>query len=79
MYRNCMQKRGCNCGYNKNYDNEYYWWECEKVTDENILNNIKCGDGEYIEGGKSDKYRNVTILSCNADNDTNDTFFGTRF
>ena len=48
----------------KNYDNEYYWWECEKVTDENILNNIKCGDGEYIEGGKSDKYRNVTILSC---------------
>lgn len=48
----------------KEYSDGFVWWECEKVTDENILNNIKCGDGEYIEGNNSDKYRNVTILSC---------------
>lgn len=59
-----IHKTGNQIVCEKEYSDGFVWWECEKVTNENILNNIKCGDGEYIEGGKRDKYRNVTILSC---------------
>ena len=49
MYRNCMQKRGCNCGYNKNYDNEYLQDECSDVANHNhMYDDCTCGfDEEY--------------------------------
>ena len=49
MYRNCMQKRGCNCGYNKNYDNEYFQEECSDVANyNNMYDDCACGfDEEY--------------------------------
>ena len=49
MYRNCMQKRGCNCGYSKNYDNEYLQEECSDVANyNNMYDECACGfDEEY--------------------------------
>jgi len=44
-----MQKRGCNCGYNKNYDNEYLQEECSDVANyNNMYDACACGfDEEY--------------------------------
>ena len=49
MYRNSMQKRGCNCGCNKNYDNGYYQDECSDVASYNTMyDDCVCGfDEEY--------------------------------
>ena len=49
MYRNCMQKRGYNCGCNKNYDHEYFQEECSDVANHNhMYDDCACGfDEEY--------------------------------
>lgn len=49
MYRSCMQKRGCNCGYNKNYNQEYLQEECSDVANHNhMYDDCACGfDEEY--------------------------------
>ena len=42
----------------------YSWWECVKVSKEE-LNTKECADGEIITKLNTDtKYRNTTILSC---------------
>ena len=49
MYRNCMQKRGCNCGGNKHYDQDYFQEECSDVANyNNMYDDCACGfDEEY--------------------------------
>lgn len=49
MYRNCMQKRGYNCGGNKHYDQEYFQEECSEVVNHNhMYDDCACGfDEEY--------------------------------
>lgn len=50
MYRNCMQKRGCNCGCNNNYnDDEYMQNACANVMNyDNMYDECSCGfDEEY--------------------------------
>ena len=50
MYRNCMQKRGYNCGCNNNYENNDYMQEaCSDVMNyNNMYDECACGfDEEY--------------------------------
>ena len=49
MYRNRIQKRGCSCGCNKNYDNDYFQEECSDVANySNMYDDCACGfDEEY--------------------------------
>lgn len=49
MYRNCMQKRGCNCRCNKHYDHDYFQEECSDVANHNhMYDDCACGfDEEY--------------------------------
>jgi hypothetical protein len=47
-----------NCYWSATTTSTYEWWECVPEDIE-----LKCGDGEILESG-SDKYRNVTIVSC---------------
>lgn len=49
MYRNCMQKRGCNCGCNNYENNDYMQEECSNVMNySNMYDECACGfDEEY--------------------------------
>lgn len=47
----------------KEYSDGFVCWVCEKVSN-GISSSLKCGDGEYIKANNTEKYRNITILSC---------------
>ena len=49
MYRNCMQKKGCSCGWNNNYENDYMQEACLDVPSyNNMYDECECGfDEEY--------------------------------
>ncbi len=48
MYRNCMQKRHCNCGNNNNYEKKEYMQEaCSDVVNYNTMyDSCECGFDE---------------------------------
>lgn len=47
MYRSCMQRRNCNCGYNNNYNNEYMQEACSDVANyNNMYDSCACGFDE---------------------------------
>lgn len=49
--------------YEKEIQNQYSWWECQKVP-KNSISSHHCGDGEDLDWGNVADYRNILILAC---------------